>query len=127
MAHIIHLGFCEERKKHLRSNPQIWIRVEKHGLVAHVTWATSSPRYGDCFSVSKERLILLHTWLMSHCYVGLGDRVWKHEQRIPMEFLCSPLWCNIYLLHYEMSFVQRLAKLGLPDLLQKVQIWLPLH
>lgn len=34
-----------------------------------------------------------------------------------MGFACSPLWCNMYLLHYESKFVQRLARLGRTDLM----------
>ena len=28
-----------------------------------------------------------------------------------MDFSCSPLWCNLYLLSYEIKFIQRLARL----------------
>jgi hypothetical protein len=36
-----------------------------------------------------------------------------------MGFSCSPLWCNLYLLHYEIQFIQRLGLLGLPQLMEK--------
>lgn len=32
---------------------------------------------------------------------------------------CLPLWCNLYLAHYEISFIQRLAKLGRSDLMAR--------
>ena len=36
-----------------------------------------------------------------------------------MCFSCSPVWCNMYLLSYEIKFIQHLAKLGRVDLLAK--------
>jgi hypothetical protein len=38
-----------------------------------------------------------------------------------MGFSYSPVWCNMYLLSYEIQFIQRLAKLGRRDLLWKFQ------
>jgi len=38
---------------------------------------------------------------------------------IPMGFSCSPLWCNLYLMHYEIQFIQRLAKLGRKDIMSQ--------
>ena len=38
-----------------------------------------------------------------------------------MGFSCSPLWCNTYLLYYELTFVMRIAKLGRVDLMAKFQ------
>lgn len=36
-----------------------------------------------------------------------------------MGFSCSPLWCNLYFLQYEASFITRLAKLGRTDLMKR--------
>lgn len=114
IAHIIHLGFRQERSKH----PRIWIRVDSNGNATHASWNTTCPAYGNCFPLSEEKLIHLYTWLMNHCYVGLGDRVWRQSLGIPMGFSCSPLWCNLYLLHFEIQFIQRLGKLGLSHLMR---------
>jgi len=40
---------------------------------------------------------------------------------IPMGFSCSPVWCNMYLLAYEIRFIQRVAKLGRRDILSQFQ------
>lgn len=119
IAHIIRLGFKQERSKYPRSSPQIWIRVDSSGNAAHAAWGTCHPSYGDCFALLEDRLILLHTWLMNHCFVGLGDRVWKQSLGIPMGFSCSPLWCNLYVLHYEINFILRLGRLGMVHLLKR--------
>ena len=36
-----------------------------------------------------------------------------------MGFSCSPLWCNLYILSYEIKFIQRLAKLGQTEIMSK--------
>ena len=54
----------------------------------------------------------IYKWLTTNCYIHLGDRVWKQILGIPMGFFCSSLWCKLYLLSYEIKFIQRLAKLG---------------
>ena len=58
---------------------------------------------------------------MLNRYVILGDRIWRQCTGIPMGFSCSPVWCNMYLMSYEIKFIQRLATLGRRDLLSKFQ------
>ena len=36
-----------------------------------------------------------------------------------MGFSCSPLWCNLYLMSYEIRFNQRLARLGRSDIMSR--------
>lgn len=119
VSHIIRIGYRQAKKHHPRSTPQIWIRVNAEGHAAHAQWSSSKPAYGDCFVLPAERLISLHCWLIRNCNVQLGDRVWKQTLGIPMGFSCSPLWCNVYLLHYEIQFMLRLAKLGRSDIMQQ--------
>ena len=121
VAFVIKTGYKHVKAGHPRSTPVIWIRVNDEGQAAHAQWASSRPAYGECFSLSAERLIEIHRWLMNSCYVNLGDRVWKQILGIPMGFLYSPLWCNIYLLYYEVTFILRLARLGRADLMAKFQ------
>lgn len=77
------------------------------------------PKSGQWVEISQDRLIKLQHWLIHNCYVLLGDRVWKQGTGIPMGFSCSPIWCNIYLLSYEVRFIQRLAALGRVDIMAK--------
>ena len=62
---------------------------------------------------------MLHKWLTTNCYVRLGNHVWKQVLGIPMGFSCSPIWCNPYLMSYKIRFIQRLAKLGRVDIMEK--------
>lgn len=119
VAHIIKIGFRQAKSAHARSIPKIWIRVDTDGKAARACWNTTCPAYGTWFALTEEKLVDLHAWLMRNCYIALGDRVWRQQAGIPMGFSCSPLWCNTYLLHYEIGFIQRLARLGRTDLMQK--------
>lgn len=95
--------------------------MDKEGKPTKTYWGTSCPSYGSWFALDELELAKIHTWLMNNCFIMLDDQVWKQQLGIPMGFSCSPLWCNVYLMHYEISFVQRLAKLGRSDLLHKFQ------
>ena len=121
IAYVIKLGFKQAKSHHPRAIPMIWVRVNSEGQAVNAQWAISKLAYGECFAFSADRLIEIHSWLMKSCYVNLGDRVWKQILGIPMGFSCSPLWCNTYLLYYEITFILRLARLGRSDLLIKFQ------
>jgi hypothetical protein len=95
------------------------VRIASDGSPASAKWTTRKPQYGFWFELPATRLLNLHQWLMKNCYLILGDRIWLQCTGIPMGFSCSPIWCNMYLLSYEIKFIQRLAKLGRIDLLAK--------
>jgi len=119
VAHVMRIGYRQARATHSRVAPVIWIRVDSEGNAVKATWNTNCPSYGSWFSLQEEQLVDIHRWLMNNCYVTLGDRVWKQKLGIPMGFSCSPLWCNTYLMHYEIKFIQRLASLGRSDLMKR--------
>jgi hypothetical protein len=104
---------------HPRAHTNMWVRLALDGSLASAKWATRKPGYGCWFELPAARLLTLHQWLMLNCYLTLGDCVWLQCTGIPMGFSCSPIWCNMYLLLYEIRFIQRLAKLGRCDLLAK--------
>ena len=119
IGYLIHIGFEQQQKVHPRATPKIWIRVDQEGQAARACWGTSAPSYGSWFAVDEQRLINLHSWLMRNCFLTLGDRVWQQVTGIPMGFACSPLWCNLYLMFYEVQFIRRLVRLGQRDLLSQ--------
>ena len=106
---------------HPKARTSIWVRTDQSGTPARAVWATRKPQSGCWFELSASRLLQLHSWLMSNCFITLGDRVWRQCTGIPMGFSCSPIWCNMYLISYESKFIQRLAKLGRVDLMSKFQ------
>jgi hypothetical protein len=64
-------------------------------------------------------MLKLHAWLLNNCFLTLRDHVWWQCTGIPMGFSYSPIWCNMYLVSYEIQLIQRLATLGRVDLLSK--------
>ena len=105
VVHIIRLGFAQAKIAHTRIVPLIWIQVNQEGQVTRASWGTCCPTYGTWFSLNEPQMVDIHTWLMKNCHVTLGDRTWIQKLGIPMGFSCSPLWCNVYLLHYEITFI----------------------
>ena len=116
---IVNIAYKQASLLHPGTLTNLWVRVSRDGTPAVARWATRSPGYGRWIELPATRLLALHQWLMSNCYLTLGDRVWLQCTGIPMGFSCSPIWCNLYLLSYEIKFIQRLAKLGRLDLLAK--------
>ena len=75
-----------------------------------------SPR-GTWIKFTCDMLIRVSVYLMQHAFVRLGDRVWLQILGIAMGFICSPVWCNVYLLFYEWGFFTRLIALCRFDIL----------
>ena len=116
---IVNKAFRQQKKLHPKSNTLMWVRTDQTGFPQAAKWSASRPNSGSWFSISEQRLLVLHEWLMKNCKVMLGNRVWTQRSGIPMGFSCSPMWCNLYLLAYESQFIMRLAKLQRPDLMRK--------
>ena len=119
MEFITSLGIKNFKHNHPRSEPKVWIKTNAMGVTTRVVWASTCPSYGKWLQISVSEFLMLHKWLTTNCYVRLGNRVWKQVLGIPMGFSCSPLWCNLYLMSYEIKFMQRLAKLGRVDIMEK--------
>lgn len=118
---ILKIGFKQARTQHPKAVTHLWIKLDTTGTPTSAAWSTTQPRSNGWFQIFETRLVKLHGWLMTNCFITLGDRVWQQVKGIPMGFSCSPLWCNLYLLSYEVQFIQRLAALGRLDLMAKFQ------
>lgn len=117
---LISFAFQQKRIDHPKSEQVLWVRFDENKMSAVTTrWATHSPSGGIWVELTEDRLVSLNRWLSSNCFVTLGDRVWRQTSGIPMGFSCSPLWCNLYFLYYEATFISRLAKLGRTDLMRR--------
>ena len=119
MEFITSLGIKNFKRKHPRSEPQVWYRTNANGVPAKAVWASACPNYGNWHCITVEKFLTLHKWLTTNCFVRLGNQVWKQVLGIPMGFSCSPLWCNLYLMSYEIKFIQRIAKLGRTDIMAR--------
>ena len=112
-------AYSQIASKHPRSVVSLWVWVARDGSPATTKWATNSPTSGIWFPLSIERLFNLQSWLLRNCHIILDDRVWTQRIGIPMGLSYSPIWCNMYLVAYETQFIQRLARLGRHDLMEK--------
>lgn len=120
ISKLVTYAFRQKQIDHPRSEPKLWVRFDEKKMTASsAKWASYEPKDGLWVEMSADRLIGLNRWLSSNCYVMLGDRVWQQISGIPMGFSCSPLWCNLYFLHYETSFISRLGALGRIDLMKR--------
>jgi hypothetical protein len=119
ISFIITLAYKHVALEHPKACSQLWVRLNQDNTPALAKWSTCQPSYGNWFVLSHQRLLKLHEWLMKNCHITLGDRVWVQCTRIPMGFSCSPIWYNMYLLAYEIQFIQHLCRLGRHDLMAK--------
>ena len=119
MVFITNLGITNMRRKHPNSEQLLWIKINDKGVTTKAIWTSTCPKFGNWFPIPISKFLQIHKWLTTNCYVRLGDRIWKQILGIPMGFSCSPLWCNLYLLSYEIKFIQRLARLGRNDIMSK--------
>ena len=119
MEFITNLGMTNMKRKHPKSKQLLWVRINNKGVATKAIWTSTCPRSGDWLSITVDKFLQIHKWLTTNCFVRLGDRVWKQILGIPMGFSCSPLWCNLYLMSYEIKFIQRLARLGKIEIMSK--------
>ena len=119
MEFITQIGVSNMKQKHPNSKHLLWVRINDKGITTKTLWASTCLRYGKWFPIPIPKILQVHKWLTTNCYVRLGDQVWKHVLGIPMGFSYSPLWCNLYLMSHEIKFIQRLARLGLTTTLAK--------
>jgi hypothetical protein len=107
---LITTAYKQATLQHPKTVTLLWVRLNLDGTPAVVKWATCQPASGNWISFTLDHLLKLHEWLMTSCYILLGDRVWVQRTGIPMG-------CNMYLLTYEIRFIQRLCRLGRHDLM----------
>ena len=74
--------------------------------------------YFICFQFFLE----LNKWVLYHCFIQLGPLIKKKIKGIPMGYSCSPLWCNLYLTFFELSFINRLASLHCNNILPSFKL-----
>ena len=116
---ITSLGVSNMKRKFPKYEQLLKVKINDKGITLRAIWAPSAPRHGNWLSLTITKFLMLHKWLTTNCFVRLRDRVWKQILGIPMGFSCSPLWCNLYLLLYEIKFIQRLVRLRKADIMSK--------
>lgn len=62
--------------------------------------------------LSFESFLQLNLFTLQNCFMQLGPIIKQQMKGIPMGYSCSPLWCNLYLTSFEISFIMRLSTLS---------------
>ena len=62
----------------------------------------------NCFN--KDSIIDAVIYLVSNCYFKLGDKLFRQEIGIPMGSDPSPFFANLFLYHYESSWLKNVKK-----------------
>lgn len=103
-----------------KSKTQVcWVHINTNsGLADKAIWCHKRPGTTCWIEFTESWFIHLQNWLIQHCFIRLGDGVWRQQLGIPMGFSCSPLWCNLYFMAYVIRFLLLMASLNRYDLLQ---------
>ena len=116
------LGLCEEDEPPLLCVAWSHARFKPIKAEWHIE-CPSDTEHTHWIPFTQESIVALSIWLMTHCYLVLGDRVWIQRLGIAMGFSCSPAWCILYLAYYEYTFIHRLIRLQFYHLLHFFAHW----
>lgn len=120
LSYITKKAFQHRRSKF--KSQEIWVHINTvSGLADKARWSQRVPGKTCWIEMTQSRFSRIQNWLIHHCFIRLGDGVWRQQTGIPMGFSYSPLWCNLYFMSYEVRFLLRLASLGRYDLLHHFQ------
>jgi hypothetical protein len=76
VTYIINTAFRHAAQDHPKSTTQLWVRFNADGTPTTTKWGTKEPGFGSWMALSAKRLLDLHCWLMTNCFIILGDHVW---------------------------------------------------
>lgn len=116
LGFIVWKGFLQHNGT--TKNHSIWVHINmESGLADRAKW--DKKRLGStCWiEMSYKSIMQIQSWMINNCYIKLGDVVWRQRTGIPMGFSCSPIWCNMYFMAYEIQLISRLLNLNRFDLL----------
>lgn len=111
ITHIMKIAYTYHNAAQ-RNHKALWVYINlTTGMIDSAHWSRYAPGSSCWIEFDLNRCLQLQNWIMLNCYICLGDEVWPQVIGILMSFSCSPLWCNLYFVSYEIKFVQRIARL----------------
>ena len=63
-----------------------------------------------CRNVGKDKLVEWMEYLIDNVYIKVGNKVFRQTIGIPMGTDCAPQLANLFLFHYEYSYMKNLIK-----------------
>ena len=82
-----------------------YLIVDRNGT-AH--WSQTPSSSVSCVSIDKGKLVEWTDYLIDNVYIKVGDKVYWQTIGIPMGRDCAPQLANLFLFHYEYSYMKRL-------------------
>ena len=84
-----------------------YLVVNRHGK-AH--WSLVTSLTAECTSIDESKLLEWMEYLINNVYIKVGNRVYRQTIGIPMGTDCAPQMANLFLFHYEYSYMKRLMR-----------------
>ena len=81
--------------------------VDRHGN-AH--WSLVTSLTAECTSIDGSKLLEWMEYLINNVYIKVGNRVYRQTIGIPMGTDCAPQLANLFLFHYEYSYMKGLMR-----------------
>ena len=69
--------------------------------------------WSACVSVDNSKLVEWTNHLIDNVYIKVGSKVYRQTVGIPMGTDCAPQLANLFLFHYEYSYMNILMKKNL--------------
>ena len=92
------------------------VRGSKYLIVSRdgkAHWSLQPSLWSACVSVDNSKLVEWTNYLIDNVYIKVGSKVYRQTVGIPMGTDCAPQLANLFLFHYEYSYMKNLMKKNL--------------
>ena len=92
------------------------VRGSKYLIVSRdgkAHWSLEPSLWSACVSVDNSKLVEWTNYLIDSVYIKVGRKVYRQTVGIPMGTDCVPQLANLFLFHYEYSYMKNLMKKNL--------------
>ena len=83
------------------------IAIDRHGTAY---WVKYSNNKSSLYTFTKESIINAVSFLIRNCYFKFGDKLFRQDIGIPMGSDPAPFFANLFLYHYESSWLKSIRK-----------------
>lgn len=108
------LLFCTRKVQHrCHTDVVFWVKSDRRNGFVEARVCSRCPGSPSCWhAFSFEQFIMINSWLLNNSLLQFGqDQVHRQLLGIFMGHPCSPEWCDVYLLSFELRAHFRWARL----------------
>ena len=93
----------------------VWVSIHHSGCGISIhhsgiaNWVYKGSNRSSCI-YTKDSIIKAVEYLIRNCYFKLGDKLFRQDIGIPMGSDPAPAWANLFLFHYESSWINSVKK-----------------